>query len=73
MEETLNNNDQNNYLIVIVVVSTKSKCIYTNEHIMGTPDVLMRRIRGKFPRGLEGQVGATWGRDSVERTAVQRP
>lgn len=72
MEETLNNNDQNNYLIAIVIVSTKSN-VYTQMNIMGTADMLMRHIRGRFPRGLEGQVGATWDKDSVERTAVQRP
>lgn len=73
MKQTLNNYDQNNYLIAIVIVSTKYKCIYTNEHIMGTPDMLMRHIRRKFPRGPEGQVGVTWDRNSGERTAMQRP
>lgn len=35
--------------------------------------MLMLQIRGKFPRGLEGGVGVAWDKDSVVRTAVQRP
>ena len=54
MEETLNNYDQNNHLISIVIVSTKYKCIYTNEHIMGAPDMLMRHIRRKVPQRAWG-------------------